>query len=404
MRISSSHLIRLIVLLFVAFFLIAIPITRADNVLEPQSYASDIQNAKTAIANQDYSAAFNSYLLANLSDSAQPAATIGSLTVLEQNTPSSIDLSTIVKLPTSGLPFNVIFQNTEAGSAHSDYKTVFIVPNDELTNDQEDPVDNWPFSRAAYVYTTRSGLKANLLCTVYYQTTDYSDLAHHIGALLALLDDVYYQKMFVSRADDSYPFNVWLCSTAPVSNGGEQWQNNIYFYDIGDDRSSIEWIREIAHEFSHLAFRAVGGQYTFPEAFANGYLGERLLVRWLSRGAAGGAPSVEAAWTRTFGGYPNFERLLINPALKEFTSHGLNKTELAQKDGTGMRYMIGMMLYLDDVCGSAAVGSALQSIADQHSSDPDLLFEPVKAALSKVDKSAQAHHGTGHVKSAPSKG
>jgi hypothetical protein len=357
-----------------------------------------MQDAQAAIANQDYSAAFNSYLLAAESDSTQAAAIAGIMSTLEQNTPSSIDIATLLKLPTSGLPFDISFQNTEAGSEHSLYKTIFIAPHDSLPNDQEDPVENWPFGSAVYVYTTHNGIKANLLCTIYYQTTDYVDLAHRIGSLLAVIDNTYIEKMQASRADNHSPFNVWLCSTAPVSNGGEQWQNNIYFYDIGDDRSSIEWIREIAHEYSHLAFRPVGGQYTFPEAFANGYLGERLLVRWLDRGAAGGIPSVEAAWKRTFGGYPNFERLLITPAIAEYTSHGLSKAELGRRDGTGMRYMIGMMLYIDDTCGSASVGSILQSIADQHSSDPNLLFEPARIALSKAPKDVKPHQPASHIK------
>jgi len=382
--------IRLAVLLFVALFLILPKSATADDVPTSDSYASLVADGDAAVTNQDYSTAFNDYLHASQLDASQPAALSSALTVLEQNTPTTINLPAVSRMPAEVLPFVVNITNTEAATSHTDYKTVIIVPTDALSTEQDDPVESWPFTRAIYVYSSIDGVKANLICTVHYQSADYTQFAQKTGALLALLDDVYNTKMVVARADDSYPFHVWLCSTAPVSNGGEQWRNNIYFYDIGDERSSIEWIREIAHEFSHLAFQAVGGDYTYPEAFANGYLGERLLVRWLSRGVAGGGQSVEADWLGTFAGYPNFERLLITPSLAEFTAHGLNKTELARRDEVGMRYMIGMMLYVDDVCGSQTVGNILQSVADQHSTDPNLLYDPVKLALAAA-KHKKAH-------------
>jgi hypothetical protein len=383
-RISLTFYFRLSATLFVAMFLVSTRLSLADPVDDNQIYATEIQNGKIALANQDYVAAFNDFLLANQSEPTQPDAINDVLTTIEQNTPNSIDLTTIVRSTGPSRPFNIMTSPTEVGTLHFDYKTIVIVPTVPLPTDALDPVDNWPFSRSAYVYSSSDGSKANLICTMHYQSADIANLALHMGKLLALLDDVYTQKMAAARADDGYPFNVWLCDTAPVSSGGEQWQNNIYFYDVGDDRSSIEWIREIAHEFSHLAFQAVGGTYTFPEAFANGYLGERLLVRWLARGSSGGRPSVEADWGRTFAGYPNFDRLLLAPALKEFSAHGLTKIELARRDDVGMRYMIGMMLYVDDNCGSATVGSILQSIADQHSAEPNLLYEPVREALAKI--------------------
>jgi hypothetical protein len=379
--IKSRYFIRLLASSFVALILTGHWTARAG-----QSDLATLQNASEAIANQDYTAAFDDYLKALIANPSQPSTIDSCMTLLTQNPPQKVHLATLAQLNTALMPFDVVYENTEAGTSRSDYRTVFIVPRNALAQDEQDPVDDWPFSRAIYVFRGTDERTANLICTVHYQSDEFAGLAHHIGAFLALLDDVYTQKMMASRADDGYPFNVWLCSTAPVSNGGEQWRNNIYFYDIGDDRSSIEWIREIAHEFSHLAFRPLGGDYTYPEAFANGYLGERLLVRWLWRGAAGGSKSVVATWGRTFEGYPNFARLLIDPAVKEFTSHGLDKTELARRDAVGMRYMIGMMLYIDDSCGSAEVGTVLQNIADRHTSNPNMLYSSAKDALEKSSK------------------
>jgi len=387
LRFNTTSFVRLSAIVFVALFFHSVRSASADPTTPNLIYTTDVQHAENASANGDYETSFNDYALAIAADPTQPSAQTAALNILEQNTPHSINLTSIQNLPTSGLPFDVAIENTEAGAVNTDYKTVIIVPHGPLTPELDDPVENWPFGRSAYVYSTRGESNALLLCTMHYQSPDYSTLGARIGSLLALLDVVYAQKMDISRADDSLPFHVWLCSTAPVSSGGEQWRNNIYFYDVGDERSSIEWIREIAHEFSHLAFPAVGGSYTEPEAFANGYLGERLLVRWLDEGAAGGAPSVEATWKGTFAGYPNFDRLLIAPSLAEFKKHALNKDSLSQLDAEGMRYLIGMMLRVDDVCGSAEVGAILQGLADKHSTDPNDLYDSVKAALDSAGKS-----------------
>jgi hypothetical protein len=381
MGINLSHFVRVSALLFVAFIL---PVKSNDAVALADhlpSYSALTQDAAICKANDDYSGAFNDDLLAVALDPSQGAAVADSLLLLTQNTPANLNLTSLAALPANSMPFDVLMSNTEAGLPGSDDKTIILVPRDSEPAEIDDPVEDWPFARAMYIYTAQGGGQASLLCSIHYQTTDTTGMAEHIGTLLSLLDRVYADRMVVSRADDSYPFHVWLCANAPVSNGGEQWRNNIYFYDISNPRSSIEWIREIAHEFSHLAFQAVGGTYTDPEAFANGYLGERLLVRWLSQGTAGGAVSVESAWKGTFAGYYNFNRLLIAPPLKEFAAYGLNRTKLAERNADGMRYLIGMLLTVDDRCGSAAVGNCLQTIADQHSSDPNLLYDPVSVLL-----------------------
>jgi hypothetical protein len=356
----------------------------------PSNISTDstiVQQADSAADTQDYNTAFDDYILAKVQHTSDTNVDSRCLKVLEQNTPTTIDYQNLVKAGNQQLPFDLSVQDTELSTNNTEYKTVLIVPRSALSTEIDDPVESWPFDRVAYVYSSHDAHSASLLCTIHFQTDDMQPLAERIGALMAVLDDVYATKMQTERADDSFPFHVWLCGAAPVSNGGEQWRNNIYFYDVADERSSIEWIREIAHEFSHLAFQPVGGDYTYPEAFANGYLGERLLVRWLARGAAGGAPTVEAAWKGTFSGYPNFNRLLIAPSLLEFSTHGLSKDELARRDDVGMRYLIGMMLDVDDTCGSTEVGTLLQQLADQHSSNADLLYDPVKRALAASIKS-----------------
>lgn len=56
--------------------------------------------------------------------------------------------------------------------------------------------------------------------------------------------------------------------------------NTIYFYDLKSFEDKLEKAREVAHEYGHATLPAIGG-YSEPENWANGYLGEKLFMRWM---------------------------------------------------------------------------------------------------------------------------
>ena len=240
-----------------------------------------------------------------------------------------------------------------------------------------DPQIGWPFPAIVDIYAPDpdGSSRSILVCAVHYQTTGDAALAEHVGRLLVLLRTVLTARSGHPPLFEG-PFNVWMSRGDSTSPGGEQWRNNLYFYDIGDGRSSIEWIREIAHEYGHLALPPVGGNYTDPEAWANGYIGERLMVRWLTDPQTAGPQLVESVWGRTFSGYASFDAKLIRPALSAFLSTGLSKSALAETDAGGMRYVIGLLLWVDQTKGSKAVGDLLWNMSTP---DPSVLFAPAKA-------------------------
>ena len=235
-----------------------------------------------------------------------------------------------------------------------------IVPRDYLPTHAEEPQHGWRFAKAAYVYS--EGVKSGLLfCTVHYPVTTDGPLALRVAKLLVLAHQTLVQHTGLEAFNGTAPFDVWLCRGGQT--GGEQWKTNLYLYDIDSPRSSIEWIREITHEYSHLALPAIGG-YDAPEYWANGYLGERLIVRWLIRQPDGPA-RVETVWG-DFSGAPNFARLLLTPAQTLYKKIGPNTTWLARKDEMGMRYLIGQALTFDDKYGSKRLGEAFARLPRFH--------------------------------------
>ncbi len=228
-----------------------------------------------------------------------------------------------------------------------------VVPKAYLPTPAAEPQHDWKFAKVTYVY--RPGAKSlTLFCTVHYPSASEAPQAGRIGRLLALAHRTLVSRTGREAANGAAPFDVWLC--AGGQNGGEQWRSNLYFYNLETPRSSVEWMREILHEYSHLALPAIGG-YDAPEYWANGYLGERLLMRWLQRDPNGPA-EVSALWG-DFSGAANFDRLLIAPPLALYKRVGPSKIWLARRDEPGMRYLIGQALTFDDKHGPARLGEAL---------------------------------------------
>ena len=255
-----------------------------------------------------------------------------------------------------------------------------IVPRDYLPTHAEEPQHGWKFAKVAYVYLPEERT-SQLFCAVHYPLTTDGPLAARVARLLALAHQTLTLETGREAVNGTAPFDVWLCRGGQT--GGEQWKTNLYLYDIDSPRSSIEWIREIVHEYSHLALPAIGG-YDAPEYWANGYLGERLLIRWLIRQSDGPA-RVEATWG-DFSGAPNFQRLLLTPALAQYQKIGPNLIWQARKDEAGMRYLIGQALTFDDKYGAKRLGEALARLPRFH----EATAKDFAAALTET-LSASAH-------------
>ena len=239
-----------------------------------------------------------------------------------------------------------------------------VVPKTYLPTAATEPQHREKFAKISYLYVPGSGAfshSLSLLCAVHYPSASDAPLANRMARLLALAHQTLVLKTRREAANGTASFDVWLSPGGP--GGGEQWRSNLYLYDLETPRSSIEWLREVVHEYSHLALPAIGG-YQAPEYWANGYLGERLLVRWFVR-QPGGPAEVAAVWG-DFSGASNFDRLLIAPPLALYKKIGPSPVWLARRDEPGMRYLIGQALTFDDKYGSVRLGDALSRLPRFH--------------------------------------
>jgi len=296
-----------------------------------------------------------------VADAGQTEEALGALVAVRRSYPTSNEAERrLESLVSAGLPPHLQSDwltalPVEATPLPYDLGTL-IVPKTYLPTHAEEPQHHWSFAKVVYVYSPDAG-SSRLFCAVHYPSTSDGAKAARIARLLALAHQTLTRETGREAANGTAPFDVWLCTGG--QSGGEQWRTNLYLYDIETPRSSIEWLRETVHEYSHLALPPIGG-YTAPEYWANGYLGERLLVRWFERAPAGPA-HVEALWG-DFSGAANFDRLLIAPPLALYKKVGPNPAWLARKDEAGMRYLIGQALTFDDKHGAARLGDAFRRL------------------------------------------
>ncbi|MBN9500595.1 MAG: hypothetical protein BGO01_13530 [Armatimonadetes bacterium 55-13] len=144
--------------------------------------------------------------------------------------------------------------------------------------------------------------------------------------------------------------------------------NTIYLYDLRSFGSPVEMAREVAHEYGHAVLPAVGG-YTSPEYWANGYLGEKVFMKWLrdemarnvygERDAMGADLKQMDAWVKTN----------VNPLVLAAASEPPNPVKLGDQGKIGMDAYIGLVLYADEIFDHQMVGRSLKLTGSQSAKD-----------------------------------
>jgi hypothetical protein len=150
---------------------------------------------------------------------------------------------------------------------------------------QIDPIHKARFNRVLYGYVEGND-KYQMVFRLYFPSrflsslgNDYLPLAKKILAYslyFYILGSKYLGR--ISQWSKDGVVDIWLCEGGDV--GGEQVGRNIYFYQIEKGREEVELIREVAHEWGHHIIPPIG-PYEEPEEWANGCIGERLLLKLL---------------------------------------------------------------------------------------------------------------------------
>ncbi len=229
------------------------------------------------------------------------------------------------------------------------------------------------FHAACYAYAVErkySGAAAEYerRFIVHVPVAEAMQLARRVARLLLLFQGEMRARLNYQPMAANSTVNVWLMDRPGLQSdsGGEQIGNNIYLYDIYEERKLIEWVREIAHEYGHLALPGVCG-FTEPEAWANGVLGERLFLKWLDDDlrSAKIKPADIAFGSRV--DVEEYNARQVSPLIGRIARDGLNARLMARRDAAGMDYYTAFVLYLDSVYGSPLLLDAMRATAPRNS-------------------------------------
>ena len=151
--------------------------------------------------------------------------------------------------------------------------------------------------------------------------------------------------------------------------------NTIYIYDIASFKDPMEMAREVAHEYGHAVLPAAGGFET-PEDWANGYLGEKLFLRWLRDAYLSRRIDSTAVMNVPFDTLDKWVKKNVDPLVLDAASHAPNKALLAAHGQKAMNAYMGLVLYADAVLPNSMVARAFKLTGSTSARDyPDALVE-----------------------------
>ncbi|GIV16792.1 MAG: hypothetical protein KatS3mg022_2227 [Armatimonadota bacterium] len=261
--------------------------------------------------------------------------------------------------------------------------TVVLTPRlNQTTISLSDPKHGWLFTVACYGYFRNEHLNhPELRFRVYAQQPQDLPMAQKVCRLLLRLQEVAWQRLRLQvNLQGERVLSVWLCRQGNA--GGEQWRNNLYIYSIQEILRPSEWLREVAHEFSHALLPGITG-YTVPESWANGYVGERLLMMWIEPLLHSGQLSPDDVCGASASDVRDFVQHRCLPLLQRWATGGFPHKDFGRTDAVGMSALIGLVLYIDSVYGSTMLRATFARLAEPY---PVALWKAFTEAVGESDE------------------
>jgi hypothetical protein len=172
--------------------------------------------------------------------------------------------------------------------------------------------------------------------------------------------DVHRQLVDVYLCDKGEPGGEQLFDND--DEGGRQIRvNTIYIYDLPSLNDNLEEAREVAHEYGHAVLPAIGG-YKEPEYWANGYIGEKLFLRWLRDGIQAGWLDPGDAMGASLDDLNRFVTSTINPLIKEAAHREPSSPTYLGHTSSSMGALEGLVLYCDSILPTKMFGRSMMLI------------------------------------------
>lgn len=221
---------------------------------------------------------------------------------------------------------------------------------------RSDPEGRQEFNRVLHAYVQEEGGEWRLAFRVLY---DADQEGAEALAPQAMRDLLRVRAATVAHVGDPRraliaPVNLWLLGNG--DGGAEQSGPHLYLHGTRKTREPLELLRQVAHEFGHLVLPAIG-PLVEPEKWGNGFLGEVLILRWLSQAPAPKDATVPAEALAAY------VRQEVEPLARAFAAAGWAGFAGQEASAGSLRLLLGMALHLEDSRGTKALSSLLRSLS-----------------------------------------
>ena len=171
----------------------------------------------------------------------------------------------------------------------------------------------------------------------------------------------------------------------PIAGNVESAPGEILFWKAGLARPEAEWLRELFHEYGHVALPPIGGFRPPLEPYANGFIGETLGMMWAAQNPDQFAIQIEDKTDSNFApraiaddatnaisaqinaemraGFAGHLQSHAVPARALFVASGPNAPIADAGDHRALLYLSGLNVMLERVYGAPLLGRALRPLA-----------------------------------------
>lgn len=144
--------------------------------------------------------------------------------------------------------------------------------------------------------------------------------------------------------------------------------NTIYIYQLDSFTEPVEMMRELAHEYGHASLPPVGGFKT-PEDWGNGYLGEKIYLRYLRDELAVRRLDPVDAMGATFAQLDAWVRENVDPLVLQAAAKGPDTKLLKMTGKQGMDSYLALALYAQTILPSDRFSRSMTMIGSVKAAD-----------------------------------
>ncbi|MEO6909049.1 MAG: hypothetical protein ABI210_14290 [Abditibacteriaceae bacterium] len=218
-----------------------------------------------------------------------------------------------------------------------------------------------------------SGL-ATLQLKVRFSDSNDATLAAKLAQLMLqakLIDDNFLQRqpamltLWLESVNADWPNSVNVNSGWEAAAKIDSEPNSIMVFRMHEPRTDTEWMRELMHEYGHVAWPDFKTFAPPIEPNANGVLSETMEPIWFAQNREDDEDNRKLV-------YPLIEQTAL-PVLQDWLKEGADSPMATGTDEPARQYLQGLCVYIDRMYGTKVLSDVMAKLKNHNNTAKDVL-------------------------------